>query len=196
MTSATARAVDAGFAQGMFQHRREVEAFLAWVSARLGALRRVLEIGAHRGGTAAMFCELAPEQVVSVDLPDGEWGGVGEASAAERDRILRERYPQYTPIWGNSHDPATRGRVAARVSEVDLLFIDGDHAYRGVKADFEDYVGFVRAGGAVAFHDINDTALHRDRGVQVAAFWRELAVFHQYRFSIGEEWGGIGAILV
>jgi predicted O-methyltransferase YrrM len=37
---------------------------------------------------------------------------------------------------------------------VDFLFIDGDHRYEGVLADWRDYAPLVRPGGLVAFHDI------------------------------------------
>lgn len=36
---------------------------------------------------------------------------------------------------------------------IDLLFIDGDHAYESCKRDFHDWSPFVVAGGLVAFHD-------------------------------------------
>ncbi|MFC1593798.1 class I SAM-dependent methyltransferase [Candidatus Omnitrophota bacterium] len=35
----------------------------------------------------------------------------------------------------------------------DLLFIDGDHSYEGVKKDFEHWMGCVKAGGHIIFHD-------------------------------------------
>jgi predicted O-methyltransferase YrrM len=37
---------------------------------------------------------------------------------------------------------------------IDFLFIDGDHSYKAVKSDFENYSKFVRKGGIIAFHDI------------------------------------------
>jgi predicted O-methyltransferase YrrM len=37
---------------------------------------------------------------------------------------------------------------------LDFLFIDGDHTYKGVKEDFEMYSPLVRKGGVIAFHDI------------------------------------------
>jgi predicted O-methyltransferase YrrM len=56
------------------------------------------------------------------------------------------------------------------VDGIDFLFIDGDHRYRGVKADFEAYMPFVNEGGIVAFHDI-----YRHTAVdQVDDFWKEL----------------------
>jgi hypothetical protein len=37
--------------------------------------------------------------------------------------------------------------------KIDLLFIDGDHSYEGVRADMVTWLGKVRPGGIVAFHD-------------------------------------------
>lgn len=41
-----------------------------------------------------------------------------------------------------------------RGNELDLLFIDGDHSYEGVKQDFLSYSPLVRKGGWITFHDI------------------------------------------
>lgn len=42
---------------------------------------------------------------------------------------------------------------AAAMQEYDLLIIDGDHSYAGVKTDFENYVRNVKLGGFVIFDD-------------------------------------------
>jgi MMP 1-O-methyltransferase len=39
---------------------------------------------------------------------------------------------------------------------IDLLYIDGDHVYEAVRADFEAWRGKVRPGGLLAFHDVDD----------------------------------------
>jgi Methyltransferase domain len=52
------------------------------------------------------------------------------------------------------------------------LFIDGDHRYEGVKADFENYASLVRIGGLIGFHDIVDGPVDEVGGVP--DFWREL----------------------
>jgi predicted O-methyltransferase YrrM len=59
-------------------------------------------------------------------------------------------------ISGDSQDRATFNRIAEILGErrLDLLFIDGDHSYSGVKHDFETYSILVRDGGWIAFHDI------------------------------------------
>lgn len=43
--------------------------------------------------------------------------------------------------------------VAAEKKQYDLLIIDGDHSFAGVKADFENYAPFVKLGGYVIFDD-------------------------------------------
>lgn len=35
----------------------------------------------------------------------------------------------------------------------DLLFIDGDHSYEGVKADYEHWISTLKDGGSLLFHD-------------------------------------------
>ncbi len=49
-----------------------------------------------------------------------------------------------------SHEVA---REWERNGQVDLLFIDADHAYERVRRDWDDWKGFVRSGGVVALHD-------------------------------------------
>lgn len=36
---------------------------------------------------------------------------------------------------------------------IDLLFIDGDHSYEGVKSDWNHWSRFLKPGGTVIFHD-------------------------------------------
>ena len=56
----------------------------------------------------------------------------------------------------NSHNLDTLNKVKRILADrpIDLLFIDGDHTYVGVKMDFEMYRPLVRKGGIIAFHDI------------------------------------------
>ena len=53
------------------------------------------------------------------------------------------------PLKGKSAE------VAKKFTEpIDLIFIDGDHSYEGVKADVESWLPKVKDGGIVVFHDI------------------------------------------
>lgn len=58
-------------------------------------------------------------------------------------------------IQGMSESPETLARL--KDAEFDLLIIDGDHSFDGVKRDFENYRSFVRDGGLILFDDYDTT---------------------------------------
>jgi len=59
-------------------------------------------------------------------------------------------------IDGSSYAASTVKKVKNTLvgKKVDILFIDGDHSYDGVKKDFLNYRQFVAENGIIAFHDI------------------------------------------
>jgi predicted O-methyltransferase YrrM len=134
--------------------------------------RRVLEIGTARGGTLWAWCRVAAEDatVVSVDLPGGPFGGTGcDASLV---RTFAGPGQTLALLEADSHVSETRAEVESLLAgPVDLLFIDGDHTYDGVRVDYELYAPLVRRGGLVAFHDI--VAGPAEYVGEVPRFWRE-----------------------
>ena len=62
---------------------------------------------------------------------------------------------EYTLIKHLSTQPEAMSAAADR--QYDVLVIDGDHSYAGVKTDFENYAKFVRVGGYIIFDDYNST---------------------------------------
>lgn len=192
-------ALHVGYAWGMYQHLDEIRDF-ATLIVRMQA-RRLLEIGAHRGGTTACFASLCPDLVVSVDLPDGLWGGIGVKGADARDRAMAKIAPHVRPIRGNSQDPLVMDAVlqASDSQLFDVLFIDGDHSLAGVTADWENYASRVRPGGVVAFHDILHCERHTRDRVDVPEFWdklKSLGTFRTEEFVANQGWGGIGVVHV
>ena len=81
--------------------------------------------------------------------------------------------------------------------EIDLLFIDGDHTYEGVKKDFEMYSPLVGQGAIIAFHDI---VVHPpESGCEVSKFWREIKDNYESEEIVkdwGQDWAGIGVVYV
>jgi cephalosporin hydroxylase len=179
----------------LLQLQEEIEELIAWLRPQQPT--RILEIGAHQGGTAFHWCSLASGLVVSVDLPNGNGGGLPLEQCLERNTMIRNAYPQYVGVLGDSHDPKTLQVVTDLMegTPFDFLFIDGDHSYAGVKRDFEMYSPLVKPGSWVGFHDINDTEIHRGFGCQVEQFWTELHGTKQ-EFNSHGPWGGIGVIQV
>lgn len=76
---------------------------------------------------------------------------VSEAIFRDNLRIGGIRDEDVTIIKRMSTSAAAIAEAASR--EYDLLVIDGDHSYAGVKSDFENYSPFVRQGGFIIFDD-------------------------------------------
>jgi cephalosporin hydroxylase len=164
--------------------------------------KNILEIGSEAGGTFYLWCRLAKigGLKISLDLPSGASGSglFRERSAlAARTSLFKRWSANVQVITGDSHEQKSRREVEELLdgAKLDFLFLDGDHSYEGVRADWEDYRGFVRPGGLVAFHDINDSEFHRRRGCYVARLWQELQG-RKREFNARQDWGGIGVITV
>lgn len=183
---------------GMYQHAGEIRPFARWLAER--EPRAVVEIGAWRGGTALLWGRIASGPVISIDLPMGPFGGadahLDEVQCRQRNDLLARQSPAFTGILGDSHDPATRERAVEALGGVlaDLVLIDGDHSYDGVRLDFELYRELVAPGGWVAFHDIIDCERHRRDGVEVKRLWDEIDGEKRTWIVPDGGWGGIGAV--
>lgn len=157
------------------QRKPEIAAFLE----RAAALRPriVVEIGTASGGTLFLLTRVAAPDalLVSLDLPGGRFGGGYQAWRKPLYRSFAAAGQRIVLLRGNSHDAAMAARLRRLLAgrPIDLLFIDGDHSYAGVKADFDTYAPLVRPGGLVAFHDIVPDPQQPD--MQVERFWKEVA---------------------
>ena len=60
-------------------------------------------------------------------------------------------------IKGNSTNNDTINKLKKKLegNKIDVLFIDGDHSYEGVKKDFLNYSDFVRSNGLIILDDFN-----------------------------------------
>jgi len=62
----------------------------------------------------------------------------------------------------------------------DILMIDGDHSYEGVKSDYLNYSPLVEKGGLIILHDICNI------NCGVPDFWKELDVPNKITFNWGK----------
>jgi cephalosporin hydroxylase len=161
--------------------------------------KTALEIGSFRGGTLFVLTRLADPgaTVISLDLP-GSWFGrfFRWVQAPIFNRFTRERQTLHL-LRRDSHSQETLSTVSKLLKgrELDLLFIDGDHTYDGVRTDFEMYSPMVRRGGIVAFHDIAVQPLPDE----VVRFWNEIKPHYRHKEILhctGHDAMGIGLLWI
>jgi predicted O-methyltransferase YrrM len=71
--------------------------------------------------------------------------------------------------------------VEVDTGEVDLVFIDGDHSYEGVRSDFERFGKRVRIGGAVLFDDAFDEGIFKSHSDTVGRLIHEVIAGGEFR---------------
>lgn len=155
------------------QIRSEILRFLEL--ARAFQPRTVLEIGTATGGTHYLLGTALPSVTLTLGLD----------LFVQRSRLLEAfGRPGCRQIFrhgdSRSHESFRWVRDSLAGLPLDVLFIDGDHTYAGVKGDFDTYTPLVRPGGIVALHDIVPdwrTRFGRETGRwagDVPRFWRDI----------------------
>ena len=136
--------------------------------------RTLVEVGTAQGGVFWLLCRLAAADatLVSLDLPPLDRFSGGEKLSVDLQAMKRSKQTVLA-LHGDSHEPEMLHRLCEALNQrpIDLLFIDGDHTYDGVRSDYSMYSPLVRRGGLIALHDIVKTPW---QGCEVHRFWGEL----------------------
>lgn len=163
----------------------------------------ILEIGCRYGDNLVFMAAcMKGKKLVGVDLPGAE---MEESTLNFNDKekkliILEVRMElkraklkllnagfDVSLFIGDSHDEDLAKSVAAK-GPFDVVFIDGDHSYVGVK---QDWLLYGRLGKQVIFHDVSP-----DSDTGVAEFWKEVSanlpsedfIGHNSKMGIGRVW--------
>lgn len=130
--------------------------------------RRVVELGVYEGSSAVVLCSvLGPESELHLIDPFVDatgWALPPDARPVEgatRRAVARAARRGGPDGRGGPavHWQIARSQDAGRAwsgTEVDLVFIDGDHSPAGCREDFEVWSPHLSAEGAIAFHDARD----------------------------------------
>jgi hypothetical protein len=154
----------------VYMGEEEIGVFARYASRARG---RLVEIGAGYGTSAFLMLASAPPraEVVSIDpFVSDSMSGFRVKPAWCRENVQRalqavgrlRRLARWNLLVEPSYDV-----VKAWQREIDFLFIDGDHRYEAVRRDYDDWVGFVPAGGVILIHDSR-----REEGAPEGAFAR------------------------
>lgn len=116
---------------------------LFWSLARRYPKCQVGEIG-MRGGTSTMAfllgCDDSGGHVYSMDIDPNVYQTV--------EKLKGLGFTNHTFVLGDS-----KTTDFPDGAYFDILYIDGDHSYEGVKTDYDRHVGRVKDGGIVLIHD-------------------------------------------
>ncbi len=135
--------------------------FLALAAATIPpALGEVLEIGSFKGKSTTVLARsvslVGGDRVFAVDpltlpaatdpsiesgesLPDIFWDTLETNGVRDMVEFHQLRSEDLAPDWNRP---------------LRLLWIDGDHTYKGTKTDFDNFAHHLRPGSVVAFHDV------------------------------------------
>jgi predicted O-methyltransferase YrrM len=109
-----------------------------------------VEIGCYAGGSACLMLQRPHTKVISIDLGYP----INQEQVLNNVAKTNVLHNSYEYIQGDSHLNETKNRL--NNIPIDILFIDGDHTYKGVKMDFEMYQELVKPGGFIVFDDYHD----------------------------------------
>jgi len=168
--------------------------------AKKNNVQRYLEIGARFGDTFYDIMTSLPigSIGVCVDLPASLWGSNNSQSYLLEacTELIKQGY-KIECILGNSTSPEVLQAVYDFSDFYDLVLIDGDHTYKGVKAD---YLNYSERAGFVALHDIAGYGQRHSEGinVEVPRFWEEIKAQkeHSWEFIAKGSKMGVGVVSI
>lgn len=160
--------------------------------------RRVLEIGVREGGTLYQWIKHARRgaQIVAVEIGMGAWSNRTMPNPIGWTDWGQQHKATVTPVIGDSHDPGIARQVAT-CGPFDFVFIDADHSYCGIMADFLAYTQMVKPGGIVALHDILRNL--EDNKIEIWKYWPSIQAAYRTQELTSEpnqRTRGIGVVYV
>ena len=175
----------------------ELDTFIALLRAE--GVGRYLEVGSRHGESFELVMRGLPpgSRGTAVDLPGGAWGAKSSRHelTARVKRLTADGY-DCAAIFGDCRSDAVLLQVQRR-GPYDAVFIDADHRYEAVSADWSIYRAFARL---VAFHDIADVGAidkHHGYPVEVPRLWDRLKTSHRTReFIEPNSIFGVGVVYV
>lgn len=135
---------------------------LQWLARQAKKRRKIIEVGVWRGRTTKVLAAASPGHVWAVD----HW--LGRDGDPRQEALYTDRVQARRDFFANLKAERAAGRVhvmEGRSVEVaadllvtfgpmfDMIFLDADHSYEGVKADIAAYRPLLKTGGLFCGHD-------------------------------------------
>jgi len=133
-------------------------------------LNSFLEVGFASGANNSILNKFFNfKQIVGLDL---------FSSNLNSDNLLGNMlHKNLTLICGNTRSNYVID-LANKLGPYDLIFIDADHTYEGVKSDFNNYLPMLSKRGVIGFHDVECPDW-----MGINKFWNELENTNKYNMK-------------
>lgn len=107
---------------------------------------RIIEVGRFRGGSTILMGTAGDDgtRITSIDI------------APKNDALLRSVLEKAGIAHKIDLVVNDANKVPAPADTYDIVFIDGDHTYQGIKKDYEHWKKSVKPGGHILFHDAGE----------------------------------------
>jgi len=121
--------------------------------------KHIVEIGTYKGGSASLISVYLPKKIklTTIDIfkipikgsipPKGKYPTYKQA----KKTIEKQGKIKKVNIIKNTSKKVAKDWK----KKIDILFIDGDHRYKGIKEDFKNWEPHLIKKGIVLIHDIN-----------------------------------------
>ena len=129
------------------------------VSQLVGSGKQICEVGVFLGEFANFLLSLQPKQLVLID----PWEGVGQSGDCDGNNVKVAHLPNaYMNILSQTnhmpHVMVCRGKSGELLpvfknEAFDMVYLDGDHSYEGVKIDLPLAWAKLKKGGWLMGHD-------------------------------------------
>ena len=118
--------------------------------------KNIVEIGSYVGASACCFGEAIKSnndsKIYCIDTWKNDAMTEGKKNTFKEFQFNTKKYSnKIIKIKGYSHE--VFDKIDQRIESIDLLFIDGDHSYDGVKKDWDIYSKLLVKNSVVIFHD-------------------------------------------
>jgi predicted O-methyltransferase YrrM len=132
--------------------------FLGVLAAITPAKGAIVEIGSYRGRSTVMLAKVAAHYgmgpVVAIDPHNSPiLLGPGSLKRSSHEDFLQSVRAANVERHVEAHVAYSSDMSATWTRPVRLLWIDGDHSYKGAKADFEGFLPHIAPNGVIALHD-------------------------------------------
>lgn len=190
------------YSASLFQEPQRLSDVTAWhehipfafVIMQMIRPKLFVELGTHKGDSFLSFCQVVDTlRMDTACYAVDTWNGDEHAGHYD-ENVLEELKAYHDPLYGrfstllkSTFDEALGYFLDG---SIDLLHIDGLHAYEAVKHDFESWLPKMSKRGVIFFHDINVW----ERNFGVWRLWDELkTMYPNFEFKHGH---GLGVVAV